>query len=156
MAGQECDEHDPCALIPCGVHGRCNEDRASDASKGYNCSCDTGWSGRACDVGLCASVPCKNGGKCNVNTKNVEVCKDAPECKELAESLHVHGILCEDIQRSERTFGAHAVSQVLNIVRTRVRELLAPKARRSGKEACGTSVLVTQGSTERIARSSSA
>ena len=94
-AGVECETPVPCALIPCGKHGLCAEQHGS--SMGYSCTCDAGWSGHACDVGLCASSPCENGGICSVNTKGAELCKDGPECKALAAHVHALGTQCTDI-----------------------------------------------------------
>lgn len=45
----------------CGRNGKCVDGIAS-----YNCSCNQGWTGKACEIDIdeCKSMPCKNGGVC--------------------------------------------------------------------------------------------
>ena len=45
----------------CGRHGKCIDGIAS-----YNCSCNKGWTGKACEIDIdeCKPMPCKNGGTC--------------------------------------------------------------------------------------------
>ncbi|XP_035215868.1 adhesive plaque matrix protein 2-like, partial [Stegodyphus dumicola] len=70
----------PCTLNPCKHDGKCTV-----TSYGYECSCESPYSGKECEEDLCRSNPCKNGGTCYVANGVVD-CK----CK-----VPYFGNLCE-------------------------------------------------------------
>ena len=64
----ECTTNDPC------VNGDC-----MNRDGGYNCICDSGWTGMNCDedINECDSSPCDNGGTCD-NTMGSFSCNCPP------------------------------------------------------------------------------
>ncbi|CAJ0568969.1 unnamed protein product, partial [Mesorhabditis spiculigera] len=73
----------PCAGIECMNNGTCVVGADGQAT----CMCHNGFSGSRCQLDICASVPCGNGGKCQA-TGSTAVCQCPP---------HTTGILCEQI-----------------------------------------------------------
>ncbi|CAJ0958331.1 unnamed protein product, partial [Mesorhabditis belari] len=73
----------PCANVDCLNNGTCVVGSDGQAT----CLCQNGFSGSRCQLDICASVPCSNGGKCKANGSTA-VCECSP---------HTRGILCEQI-----------------------------------------------------------
>ncbi|XP_071104891.1 adhesive plaque matrix protein 2-like [Haliotis cracherodii] len=65
-----------CSSGPCKNGGRCN---VTDNGGNYTCACTSGYSGRICNGGPCATFSCHDKGKCMADkkdkTKGVCVCK---------------------------------------------------------------------------------
>lgn len=68
--GDACDPFIPpsCAGVTCSNHGTC-----STSSGSAVCTCDTGWSGAACETADCTGVSCGPNGACQI-TDNVAAC----------------------------------------------------------------------------------
>ena len=72
----------------CGRNGKCIDGIAT-----YNCSCNKGWTGKACEVDIneCESMPCKNGGECfqTINADFRCACRSGFTGKDCSASKHV-------------------------------------------------------------------
>nr|XP_031840166.1 sushi, von Willebrand factor type A, EGF and pentraxin domain-containing protein 1-like isoform X1 [Nomia melanderi] len=76
-SGSKCEQfRNPCDSSPCLHEGVCNVQNLGNGAVNYTCTCDSGYSGRNCELRIdeCALNPCRNNGSCT-STENDYSCE---------------------------------------------------------------------------------